>query len=299
MANNKRLSDLDKEYIAAHCEHKTDAEIAKHLGCSTRTVARVRSSLHITKPGGKYKENEVSKSAESVEEAVRKPMDLSESELISYYIKQFKMSSRGKRLKNLMSEDEYDVFIEQWVGFHLQLEDITHAEQNTIEQIILLKLRLDHNQKQYRTQVSLQEKLLEEAGVTSIDDLDMSDPDQFSLAERINMCGVQALNLNKDYKETLDRLDKLNQSLNVTRKQREEKGRVGGDTFFSKCQEFTKRSNREKEGRMAELLKMATYKNMNKLRQGIRYMDGEVAPQLLDEETVKMMEEQNQKQEGH
>ena len=41
---------------------------------------------------------------------------------------------------------------------------------------------------------------------------------------------------------------------------------------------------------MAELLKISTEKNMEKLREAVEYMDGEIAPQLLDKNTIDKMD---------
>ena len=43
---------------------------------------------------------------------------------------------------------------------------------------------------------------------------------------------------------------------------------------------------------MAELLKISAESNANNLRDAIEYMDGEIAPQLLDSDTVEKMEEE-------
>ena len=37
---------------------------------------------------------------------------------------------------------------------------------------------------------------------------------------------------------------------------------------------------------------MAADKNEKKMRQSVQYMDGEIAPQLLDSETIELMEKQ-------
>tara|TARA_B100000575_G_C22778826_1_gene461852 strand:- start:135 stop:665 length:531 start_codon:yes stop_codon:yes gene_type:complete len=168
----------------------------------------------------------------------------------------------------------------------MQLEDLTHTEENTIEQIIILKLRMDRNQKEYKESAELKAEILKEAQVSDIKDLDLTDPDQAALYEKSYGAGIKMSDLNKEYKDLLDKATKLQETLNVTRKQREERGKVGADTFFALCKVFENKNEREKAGRMAELLKISTDKNMQKLREGVEYMDGEIAPQLLDKETI-------------
>jgi hypothetical protein len=151
------------------------------------------------------------------------------------------------------------------------------------------------NQKQYKMLSDMQEKLLVENGVSHLGELDMNDPQQAEICQSIMMAMSECDKLNKDYKDMLEKIEKLQQSLNATRRQREEKGRVGGDTFFSKCQEFTQKSIRQREGRYAELLRLSTQSNTDKMRNGIPFLDGEVAPQLLDAKTIELMD--NQKKE--
>jgi hypothetical protein len=100
--------------------------------------------------------------------------------------------------------------------------------------------------------------------------------------------------LNKEYKDLLDKMTKMSETLNVTRKQREEKGKVGAETFFMLCKKFENASVRQKEGRRAELLRIATESNQSKLREATEYMDGELAPQLLDSETLEKTERQQE-----
>ncbi len=102
---------------------------------------------------------------------------------------------------------------------------------------------------------------------------------------------MRATDLNKEYKDLLEKSTKLNETLNATRRQREEKGKVGGDTFFSLCKKFESTQTREKEGRMAELLKISMENKKEEMRNAIQFMDGEYAPQLLDSETIKKTEE--------
>ena len=273
----KRLTNLDKDFINENYQTMTDAKIAEVLNCSVRTIERYRQK------NGYFKTE--AKQTEKVEQS-------NYSDEANYFKSKLVSTSRGRRVKDLISKDEWSLFVDEWVNYHVQLEDLTFTEENTVEQIIILKLRMDRNQKEYKDCSLVRDSLLDEANVSDIKDLDLKDPVQAEYYEKIYTASIRMTDFNKEYKELLDKSTKLQETLNATRKQREDSGRVGADTFFSLCKKFEQKSYREKESRMAELLKISAESNANNLRDAIEYMDGEIAPQLLDSDTVEKMEEE-------
>lgn len=274
----RRLNDSDKDFIIENYTKMTDREIANVLNCSTRTIERFRSSSGLSKRASASKE-------------IDRDFNISTGDQDEvYWERNLTNSNRGRRLREKVTSSEWPVVKDEWVAYHMQLEDLTHTEENTIEQIIILKLRMDRNQKEYKESAELRSQIMEEAQISDIKDLDLTDPDQASLYEKSYGASIKMNDLNKEYKELLDKATKLQETLNVTRKQREEGGRVGADTFFALCRVFENKNEREKAGRMAELLKISTEKNMTGLRGAVEYMDGEIAPQLLDDETIDKMD---------
>ena len=275
----KKLTKTDHKYIRENYLRKTDSEIADVLGCTIRTIERTRKKMGLMKKGVKADPN--------LDED--NPND---TDLERYYRSSLMSSVRGKRLRRELGDEDWETLVYEWVAYHMQLDDLTHTEENTIEHIIVLKLRMDKNQKDYQSSVLLRDSLMDESGIRDLKDLDLQDPEESSVYEKIYSASVRMIDLNKEYKELLDKITKMSESLNVTRRQREEKGKVGAETFFMLCKEFENRSVRQKEGRMAELLRIAADNNEKKLRESVQYMDGEIAPQLLDSETIELMEKQ-------
>jgi len=272
---NKKISSSQIKFIEENIDKMSIVEIARHLGCSTKTIDRYKSKIFPKENGDKEKNN-------SFENLDRE-----------YWIKDIANSSRGRRLKNILNKDEWISFCDEWASYHGQLEDLNHTEENSIEQIILLKLRIDKNQYDYSKSINLRDSLMQESGVRDIKDLDLTDPNQAATYEKVFAASLRMTDLNKEYKELLEKSTKISESLNITRKQREEKGKVGADTFFSLCKKFDSKKTRNQEGRMAELLKISMENKTSKLRNAVEFMDGEVAPQLLDMETVKEMRLKN------
>jgi len=278
----KRLTDADKDYILYNYKTMTDKEMSEILKCSTRTIERHRSSSGLIK---KHRKEHVSESPVGLKSDVDKR---------EFYKNQFILSHRGRKLKGQVSNREWPNVVSEWCEYHVQLDDITYTEQNTIEQIIIIKLRMDRNQTDYKDASALRDSLMDDIGMDDIKDLDLTNPDEAAIYEKIYSASIKMSDLNKEYRDMLDKSTKLQETLNVTRKQREEKGRVGADTFFDLCRKLESQKARDEEGRMAELLRMATEKNSGNLREAIEYMDGEIAPQLLDEETINLMEKKNE-----
>lgn len=293
-----KLNGGEVQFIKDNYLRMTDQQIADSFNppCSAKTVEKKRYELNLTKYG--LKEDDTKTLLRTNETEVKTTLNqgqMSNSELYDFHRAKFMASTRFKRISKLVTADELEIFCDDWANYHLLLDDINFAEENDIEQWIIVKLRMDECQRQYNQQLKLVEDLLERAGVVDMGDL-ANDPENFEMFSKIGIAKTQALAMNKELRELGERLDALTKSLNVTRSQREAKGKIGGDTFFTKCQEFTKKSYRDKEGRNAELLRKATEINMDKLRQGIRFADGAVEPQLLDDKTVEQMEVQQKPQ---
>jgi hypothetical protein len=158
----------------------------------------------------------------------------------------------------------------------------------------MLKLRIDKNQSDYSGAVRLRDDLMKENAIRDLKDLDLTDPQQAAVYEKVFAASLRLTDLNKEYKELLEKSTKISESLNITRKQREEKGKIGADTFFALCKKFDSKKNRNQEGRMADLMRISMGNKKNELRNGIEFMDGEIAPQLLDAETLRLMDKTNE-----
>lgn len=276
----KRIDEADKIYIENNCKHKTDAEIAEQIGCSIKTVERYRKTIGVMK-------NATKKPAILIEQHRHQ----NNRDAFDLQLRLFESSPRGIRIKKQLPEYDWQIFSEEWANYVIQLEDLTHTEQNTVEQLIFLKLRIDKNQKDYYDAMRIRDTLMNDNAIADIKDLDLTDPKQAEAYQKILNASLRATDLNKEYKDLLEKSTKLNETLNATRRQREEKGKVGGDTFFSLCKKFESTQTREREGRMAELLKISMENKKEEMRNAIQFMDGEYAPQLLDSETIKKTEE--------
>jgi hypothetical protein len=274
---NQKLSSADINFITENIDKISMAEISRRLNCSVKTIERYKKKLSdiSSKPDQPTVEDNIEKDS-------------------NFWIRDLNASARGRRIKAMLTKNEWESFCEDWAGYHTQLDDLNHTEENNIEQIIMLKLRIDKNQQDYSKNLELRDTLMRESGVRDIKDLDLTNPNEAQVYEKVFAAGLRLSDLNKEYKELLEKSTKISESLNITRRQREEKGKVGADTLFSLFKKFDSKKTRSQEGRMAELMKMSMHKKTEELRNAVEFMDGEIAPQLLDIQTVNGSGENNE-----
>ena len=282
---NKKLSTTELKFIESNLDKMTMTAIARHLNCSFKTIDRYKRKL----ANKQLNPNPIdpSESTESLGSIDNKRDK-------NFWINDLNNSARGRRVRGMLTKEEWVFYCEDWVGYHLQLEDLNHTEENNIEQIIMLKLRIDKNQADYSKDLSLRDSVMQENGIRDLKDLDLTNPKQASIYEKVFAAQLRMQDLTKEYKDLLERNSKISEGLNITRKQREERGKVGADTFFTLCKKFDSRKVRSQEGRMAGLFKNSTEKKTEELRNAVEFMDGEMAPQLLDVETVRKMRNENE-----
>jgi len=88
----------------------------------------------------------------------------------------------------------------------------------------------------------------------------------------------------------------LYKDLKATRDQRFSKIESGEKTFMTLIKQMYEEKEREKEGTIAELIKISTEKQREKLSEWHNYGDGGLDMPLLNEDTVlKKKEEENEK----
>lgn len=295
-----KLTEADKELIRDLCHDKTDKELATMLGVSDRTIERERKRQGISKKDGRVELDVHQDDLSDAPRPVLTSAATSEAEMKEYWKRRLEESARGKHLRTLFEADKWGLVISEWVGFHMQLEDMTHAEENVLEQMIMVKLRIYENQEN-KKQLTLEKKhILEELGCSETaaesgviaEAMQDGDMEKAMLAQSLIQVISTLADINSDLKDLIDRYGKMAKDMNATREQREKQQKIGGDTFFSKITEFNKASKRQKEGRQAELLRIAADRSNNNLRQAVEFADGEIDAMLWDAETVAKIERQ-------
>lgn len=256
----------------------TDAEIAEQLKCSVDTIIRWRKKFHLKKgPAGKLKEVNISNNNSPINS-----MEVSDNEKKEYWIRYFKTTIRYKDIKDRFTERDVDFFCDRWAEYRLQLEDTTPAEESAIELLITYEIRIRSNQRAFKEACENEDKLRQQLEGRGDQELDLENEADRFLFELVMSNNRHKESINKDLKDLADRYDKILESLNATRRQREERQKVGADTFLTLVRQFNDRDRRKNAGLYNERMKIATETKLQEVKQPHTFMDGNIEPVILD-----------------
>mgnify|MGYP000901142004 CR=1 FL=1 len=283
-----RLNDEEKKFIREKVVDPewTDARIAKELGRYPDTVSRYRKSvLKLRKGSGGQLANLVTNT--TVEKIVEKLDD--DQSKVNLIRKFFVESSRGKNLREKLGLDDFVFFADQWALYHVQFDDMKTSEEDLLESMILLQIRMRKNQANVKQCEDILNTYKKELGDAST--LNPENQKDLQILETIATYNGKEIELNKEYTIMTDKLRELMGTFSATREQRENKEKVGGKTFFDKIKELNNRESRERLGRINELMKKARDKKKNDLMQPHQYMDGQYDIPILSGMEIKKNEE--------
>lgn len=199
-----------------------------------------------------------------------------------YWINALRQSKRYERVKPLFVAEDLDYFEQQWAFYHLALEDMSVAEEDVLENLVIFKLRIDQNQKSLKEIQVLEQDLRTRLAGRSTTDLDLNDPNDRALFAAIQQNNTAMVDVNKDLNVLSATFQNLQKHLNVSREQREQKRNIGSDTFLGLIKKFNDRDIRKSIGEYNERMRIATDKKLNELKKPYTYMDGSIEPIILD-----------------
>ncbi len=256
----------------------TDEKIAKQLNRDINTIRSARKRM------GLQKKSSGLLSDESLDSTVKEGSlkFATDDQKMASWARSLYKSSRYDRLKKTLPKSELDFFVEQWCQLHVQFEDLLPTEENDIEQLIIYQIRLQDNVQQRNEAKKQIDRLKDMIGELGTKELDLQDDNQRFIYESIQSSNRFLADLNKDYRELTTKYNDISKSLNATREQRESKARVGGDTFLTLVKKFNDSAKRAEMGRHDELMRMATEKQLEKMKENHTFIDNEIAPLLLD-----------------
>lgn len=281
---NRRLSAQEKEYIKKSVlqDRRTDQFIAAELNRDIETVRKYRLSCGIRKTGA----GKLIVDKDNVREVSIGKSRLSDDEKISAWIHSLSYSSRYRKLKEVLNHKDMDYFAEQWALYHLQLEDMTISEENSLEQMILLQVRMNDNHKQRRELQKIEEKLTKQFA-DKLQNLDLTNGEDRALHEMLMSNNRQLSELNKELKELTDKYTSYQKNLNTTREQREKTMNVGGQTLLTLLKSLQSEEFRSHANKYSELVKIAVDKQEVEFTKSHMFLDGVSEPILLDGAKIK------------
>lgn len=285
-----RLTEDEKRYIEEQSldPKVTDEKIAKKLGRNPITIARYRKSKNIYKSTANRKISfEEINTGDKLKNRVKQAT--SDEERKAFYIEFFKLSGRAKKIRKIYELEDFEYFCDKWGEYHLQFNDMTSTEEDALEKLIMLDLRIIYNQKDMKQCQMVQHKLQEE--LSNKDELDPENDKDLQILQTINTYNGQQVELNKQLNLLLKEYNELQKSLNATREQREDNQRIGAETFFDLMKKMQNEEVREHIGRINELVKISQAKKLAKLKEPHKYLDGTYDLPILDGADIKRLKE--------
>lgn len=292
MSLNKNLTPEEKKVI----EEKvlagwTDEKISDLVGRNTETVRRFRiKHLGIRKdPVSKGDPKNVAISKQAINRS-----NLSDEEKMVAWKNLFKKTERFKRLAKELIKEDLDYFVESWARYSIQFDDLTATEEQSLESLITIELRMSENRiavRQIKEREMEIQQMLNGRDDAQLDLENENDRFYFEASQANNMLMQEK---NKEYHMLSDRQEKLIRMLNATREQREQNSKIGADTFLSLVRALSEMDTREKAGKYAELMKRSTEKKRKELEKLQQFEDGNQRPIIMAGESyVKKEEEKN------
>lgn len=292
MANNfEPLNDEEKQFIKEKSvlPEWTDKKIAETLNRSEEVVKKWRNKFGITKNmGGGLAVTDSKITKKNINKS-----NLSEEEKLGVWKKYFRTTLRYKRLQKQFLENDLEYFVESWCNYAMQLEDMKASEEEQLETLIIYKIRMGHNQENYKKgqlhEIELQNMM---AGRTGEKELDLENENDRFIYEMLQSNNRLMAELNTQYKELSKEHDNALKALNATREQREQKEKIGADTFFSLVRLMNEQDKRAEMGRYNEYMKLASKKQTEKMKELHTFADGSLDRILL---TSEQFEKKNDK----
>lgn len=204
----------------------------------------------------------------------------------------FKISSEWQILKSQFDKKELSFFFKKYNKFVAQFDNqVTASEEMQIIDLLrfqILMNRVMRLMKQNKFDIARINKQIKDFHFQHKgQDLTDAELDYIARLEEL-LAGAKASQSAKIAELTKLNLEAraLTKDLKATRDQRLEKVEAASKDFMGLIKALEEREFREQEGRQLELVKKATDNESKKLREEIKYSDGEWDSPILDEKTV-------------
>lgn len=277
---NTPLTDEQKLFIKQYAldERWTDDRIAAELNISKHTVRKWRKKFGIVKSG----EGKISVSKSQFTKDNINAINISEDEKIEEWKKFFRTTERYKRLTKLYIPEDLEIFVEMWGRFSTQFTTMSISDEEALEQLIAYKLRLDDNKKDYRSILEQEVELKKMLNGRGDKELNLEDENERFIWETIHSNNRLKTEKNEEMKILTAEYEKYFRMLNATREQREQREKIGADTFLTLVRMMNDQERRRDAGRYNELMKIAINKKTQQLKEAHKFIDGGISPIILD-----------------
>lgn len=265
MGKPGKLSNLDIDYIKSNASLRSYVEIAKDLNRNPETIKKALDKLGLKS-------------------------DLSTGTFNPMYVSRLKDKPFFSVLQEQFSEAELEFFENEWNTIHEQFkDDVLPTEELQIIDTIKIGILMNRNlklQKSAQLDMQLLDDQLEIELKLDEDLRDTAKMDMLRQQKSFLMAGQSSLG--KDFKELVDRKNKMFENLKATRRDRISRIESSRESFLSWMSEIVNNPDRRRElGMQMEKMRLAAINETVRLAAYHKYDDGEVDQPLLSADTVK------------
>lgn len=216
------------------------------------------------------------------------PHGLSESEKANWFRDQFKKTHLYKTIQKQFETEEVEVYIEDFGLLCCQFEDIVVSEFMQIDDFLKHRILVDRQlilSRSFQRQIADLQTWFIMNPKTDKEDKDVI---KFRILQQRQLDDKHRYlrNVSDRYDNLVKERQKIYSSLAATRRDRLDELKGGKKTFFelvSKLQHL--QDERIKQGRFAELTKLASNDIKNEFRKPIEFPDGSINPIIMDSDT--------------
>jgi hypothetical protein len=285
-ANPKALEILEKCYKQGMIDAKIQKRLIQECGYewTVETIGRRRRAMGLIKNTGKSSDTDIV----DTPMLTLPPYGISEIEKACWFRDQFKKTHLYQTIKRQFETEEVGVYLEDFGLLCCQFEDIVISEFMQIDDFLKHRILVDRQLISAR----LIQRQISDLQTWFIANPKKEDEDKDTVKFRIFQ--QRQLDDKHRYLKTVDdRYDalikeraRIYSGLAATRKDRIEELKGGKETFFelvSKLQHS--QDERDRQGRFAELTKIAAEDIKREFRKSSEFPDGSESPVIMDDKT--------------
>lgn len=216
------------------------------------------------------------------------PPGVLDADKARWFKDQFKQTHLHVTLKNQFDKNEIATYMEEYGSICCQFEDIVTSEFFQIDDFLKHRILIN---RQLTMMKSMQEEITESTKWLTQNRLeDLFDPEdkqeRGDKVIRVSILRKELHKVNERYDKLVNEREKIYKNLAATRQDRIDELRKGGKDFFSLLIKLqNSEEERDRQGKYAELTRIAAEDIKKEFRQPIKFPDGEIAPIIMDAET--------------
>lgn len=265
-----RLSTEDEEFILSNFNSMSIDEIASTINREAETVKRYIRNKKLSLVRTKEEE-----------------------ETHERLLATLRQRPYWSELKKTLFDDEIIYFEQNWINFILDLaEDISFAEELILADWIvtrILHLRSMQQQKAAMDEITRIQRELTQAYAGDKDDPQVLAT--ISAGEtQLAMAKSSVAQITRDADKLFKQAEHMHKSLKTDRQERRDI-KTTADTYWDYVAQLDNEKFLKEEGRQAELMRLAAKKAKLKLMENHKYLDGEVSPVLLSDDSILLDDE--------